>query len=172
MDKVLHRSFANSCRKYAVPALACSWILGLLFGIRVGQIAFFDFNSMAATFPGNTFVSLLAVMLFPIVVSVLIMYMGQPWLLLIVAFLKSFSFAYVSWIVMCDFGSAGWMIQLLIMFSDCLSLPLLWWYWCSLLRRTQHSLISMSIPILLATIAVGILDNRFIAPILSALQIS
>ena len=172
MDMVLHHSFANFFRKYAIPALACSWIMGLIFGAWSGSIAFFDFGPLAATFHSDASFSLLAVMLFPIVVSALIIYMDQPWLLLIIAFLKAFSFAYVSWILVSEFGSAGWLIQFLIMFSDCISLPLLWYFWCGLLHRPRHSLISLSIPMVFAIVAVGILDNHFILPILSALQIS
>ena len=171
MDGVLNRRFANFCRKYAVHALACSWILGLLFGIQVGQIAFFDFSSLADTFHISTSVSLVAVLFFPVVTSILIVYTGLDWLLPAVVFMKSFSFAYVSWILICDFGSAGWVIQLLIMFSDCVSLPFLWLFWCGLLRRKQH-LISISVPVAFAIIVAGILDHHLISPILSALQIS
>ena len=172
MDRFVHLRFANYLRKYAVLILACSWSVGLILGIQVAKGVPGDFLSWNCTVQNVSLPGALIVALFPIVVSVLLMYMGQFWLIPVVAFLKSFSFAYVSWILMREFGSACWLIQFLVMFSDCISLPLLWWFWCHMMKSAQNAPISLSVPMGLMLIAIVVLNHRFILPILSSLQIS
>ena len=159
-------------RKCTVIALVCSWLSGLCFGFLAAKNVAIDFCTLCAALQKEAAVSIFAVMLFPFVVSILLVYMRQSWLLTVIAFFKSFSFVYVSRILMRDFGSSGWLIQFLIMFSDCASLPLLWWLWCRLLDSKREALLSLSIPPVLAAIAIGIMDDRYISPVLSALQIS
>ena len=172
MCKFLHLQFANRLRKYAVFILAYSWIIGLLLGITVAKNVTISFPALTAASQNHSFTSALIVIVFPYIVSVLLMYMGLAQFIPAVAFLKSFNFAYVSWILMRDFGSASWLIQFLMMFSDCVSLPLLWWLWCRSLKSGHTSPISSSVPIVTAVIIIAILEHRFISPILSLLQIS
>ena len=172
MQKLLQFRFADFCRKYAVPALACSWISGLISGNLAGGGVSFDLSALVSAFQNETSISLFAVMLFPIVASVLVMYMGQPWLLFVIAFGKSFSFAYVSRIFLDCFGPAGWLIQLLVMFSDCLNLPILWWLWHRMLLQPRRPSIRLAVSAASITTAISIMDDHFITPILSALQIS
>ena len=172
MHKFLHLQFANQLRKYAVFTLACSWIIGLFLGISVAKSVAIEHPPLTAAFQNHSFISGLIVILFPYIVTISLMYIGLPQLIPAIALLKSFSFAYVSWILMKDFGSAGWLIQFLMMFSDCVSLPLLWWLWCRFLKSRQASPISLSAPIVIAVILVTIFDHRIISSILSSLQIS
>ena len=166
------RLFDPQC-KCTLTALACSWLFGSCFGLWAAKSTVMDLSALNAALQNEASVSIFAVMLFPFVVSILLVYMRQSWLLTVIALFKSFSFVYVSRILMKDFGSAGWLVQLLIMFSDCASLPLLWWLWCRLLYlKKRETLFSLSIPPVLAAISIGIMDDRFISPILSALQIS
>ena len=172
MGRFLHLRFAKSLRKYAAFALACSWILGLLLGTLTARSIPAELSPLVGSFQNQSPISLVTVMLFPVLVSFLVVYMGHSWLLPLIAFLKSFSFAYVSWVLTKDFRLASWLIHLLTMFSDCLSLPLLWWFWCRLLKSDKPSLFAMSLLMTFAIVTISILDHRFIAPILSSLQIS
>ena len=172
MGRFLHLRFANYWRKYAAFTLAFCWIFGLIFGVLIARNVSIEALPLVDSLQNHVPGSLLTVMLFPVAVSVLVMYMDQSWLIPLIAFLKSFSFAYVSWILMQSFGTARWLMQFLMMFSDCLSLPLLWWFWHRLLKSARSSLFQLSILMVLATLAIGMLDIRFISPILSSLQIS
>ena len=172
MVRFLHLRYANQLRNYAVPILASCWIMGLIFGVIVARSASVEFCSLAATTKNTSLFSALIVVMFPIIVSILIMYTGLSWLIPVVAFLKAFCFAYVSQVLGRDFGSASWLMQLLLMFSDCASVPLLWWFWCQSLKSTKFTLRSSSSVTMVAALVIAILDYRFISPILSSLQFS
>ena len=172
MVRFLHLRFADYLRKYAVFTLACSWISGLILGISISKSVSVEVPASIAASPNASPYGVVMVTLFPILVSVLLMYMSQNWLIPVIAFFKSFSFSYVSWILMRDFGSASWLIQFLMMFSDCVSLPLLWWFWCRSLKADKPFSFALSAPLVFTAVAIAILDYRFISPILSSLQIS
>ena len=172
MDKFLPLHFANLFRKYAVSVLACSWIAGLFLGIFISGKVSLDLDILAVAFQNRSSIILMTVMLLPVVASVFVQYAQQLWMLPLVAFLKSFSFAYVSRIIFIHFGSAGWLIQFLVMFSDCILLPVLWWFWCRLLQDKQRSSISLAVLMIFLTIIITVFEDFFIFPILSALQIS
>ena len=172
MVRFLHLRYANHIRNYAVPILASCWIMGLIFGVVVARSASVELCSLATTTKNASLFSALIVVTFPIIVSILIIYMGLSWLIPVVAFFKAFCFAYVSQVLVSDFGSASWLMQLLWMFSDCASVPFLWLFWCQSLKSTKFSLISSSSVTIIAVFVITILDYRFISPILSSLQFS
>ena len=172
MGKFLHLRSVIQWRKYAAFTLACCWVSGLILGFLIAGEIPAESIPLVDSFQNHPSIHLLTVALFPVAVSALLLYMGLRQLIPVIAFLKSFSFAYVSGLLMQNYGTAGWLIQLLMMFSDCLSLPVLWWFWFQSLKHTHSSLLNLSLPTVLATLAIGILDIRFISPILSSLQIS
>ena len=172
MDKFLHHQLSAHCRKYATAYLACSWLLGLVSGIFAANGTTSHFDLPDTLFQAPEPVTLLSVMLLPVLVSVLFVCAGKSALLLAVCFLKAFSFAYVSRVVTAGFGTAGWLIQFLAMFSDCMSLPVLWLFWRRLIARPQHSILRLSTDAVLTTLVIGIMDCHFISPFLTALQIS
>ena len=172
MDMFLRLRFLNFFRKYAISALACCWILGLILGILISHKVYVDSGYLVSSFQSRNAITLIMVILLPVLTSVLVTYMGHLWVLPLIAFCKSFSFSYVSCIFLGHFGSAGWLIQFLIMFSNCMLLPLLWWFWCALLRNRQQSQILLSVLMILLTIILAVLDDFLIFPVLSALQIS
>ena len=171
MDRFFRLSLPVTWRKYAVPYLASSWILGLILGIWAARYADFDLSGLQDSFRYYTPISILSVALFPVLISVLVVFIERSWLLPVIGFLKAFGFAYVSSLLTRNFGSAGWLIQLLVMFSDCISLPFLWWFWCRLLKSAQQISFSGILPVTLVAIAIGALDFRVISPFLSTLQI-
>ena len=172
MGKFLHLQSVIQSRKYAAFTLACCWVSGLILGFLIAGETSAELIPLVDSFQNRHAIRLMTVTLFPVAVSALLLYMGLPRLIPVIAFLKSFSFAYVSGLLMQNFGTAGWLIQLLMMFSDCLSLPVLWLFWHRSLKYAHSSLLNLSLPTVLATLAIGILDIRFISPILSSLQIS
>ena len=170
MDRFLHSRLPVMLRKYAVSCLACSWILGLFFGLWAVRYTAFDPSVLRASFLNYTPISIISVALLPVLISVLAVFTEQSWLVLVVGFLKAFGFSYVSYLVTSGYGAAGWLIQFLVMFSDCLSLPFLWWFWCVLLK-SERLCGSLLFPAAIAATAIGILDFRVISPFLSTLQI-
>ena len=171
MDRFTHLRFSAAWRKYAIPYLACSWILGLIFGLWAVRYADFHFPVTEDSVYHYTPISIVTVAFLPVLMSVLAAYADKTWLLPAIGFWKAFSFAYVSYLMTSAYGSAGWLIQLLVMFSDCVSLPFLWWFLCLLLRSSQKISFSSVFPIILGAIALGVLDFKMVSPFWSTLQI-
>lgn len=171
MKRMLHLRLSAILRKYAVPYLACSWILGLIFGLWVISSAPADLSYTNDFFRRYTPVSMISVSLFPVLVSFLVVFAERSWVLLVISFLKAFGFAYTSCLVTRGYGSAGWLIRFLVMFSDCISLPFLWWFWCQLLKGRLKISVPMVFSVSVPAIAIGILDIQVISPFLSTLQI-
>lgn len=171
MERTLHLRLSAVLRKYAVPCLACSWSLGLIFGLWVIGYAPVDLSYAEDFFHRYTPVSMISISLFPVLVSFLVVFAERSWMLLVISFLKAFGFVYTSCLLTRGFGSAGWLIRLLVMFSDCISLPFLWWFWCQLLKGRQKISIPVVFSVFAAATAIGILDIQVISPFLSTLQI-
>ena len=165
------RLFRNISCKCTMYHLAWAWLSGLIIGFLAAMSSgYFDFHGQF-TSARPTFLSVLAVTVFPFLVSAVLSLAGQLWLIPCISFLKAFGFAYISVLVMNAYGSAGWLIQFLTMFSDCVSLPLLWWFWCSLLKSERSLQISAAAAPILVLIAAIWVDHRMILPFLSGLQI-
>ena len=172
MNRILHHRLSVVLRKYAIPCLACSWIIGLVSGLWAVRYVDFDLFGLENFFHSYTPLSVFSVALLPVLISVLVVFTEQFWLLLPISFLKAFSFAYVGSLVGSGYGSAGWLVQMLLMFSDCISLPFIWWFWCRILKSTEQITFSSILPIALVAVSIGALDFKVISPFLSLLQIS
>ena len=107
----------------------------------------------------------------PIVIAVLAVFIGQRWLIFPMAFLKAVAFAYVGWSVVITFGSAGWLIRLLLLFSDCASMPLLWGFWNKALVSDFDALVPASVAAVLTILGIGIVDYGVISPFLISLSL-
>lgn len=171
MNRFSHRRLSVLLRKYAMTCLACSWILGLISGLWTSRYAAFHLIGLEDSFHLYTPISILSVALLPVLISALVVFAEQSWLLLPISFLKAFCFAHVGALVTKSFGSASWLIQILLMFSDCVSLPFLWWFWYRLLKSSQQIAFSTIFPIALAALSIGVLDFKVISPFFSLLQI-
>ena len=171
MNRILRLRLSSFLRKYAIPCLACSWILGLISGLWAVRFVDFDLPGLEDSFHSYTLFGVISVALLPVLISTMVVFVERSWLLLPFSFLKAFSFAYVGSLVTGGYGSAGWLIQSLLMFSDCLSLPFLWWFWCRLLKSAQQITFSTIFHITLVAFSIGVLDFKVISPFLSLLQI-
>ena len=165
----LHKSIRS--RKYTTTVLASSWTLGLCFGLcsmvaGSCNAAFYD-----AVVLKPAFLSTLSVLLLPIVLSMLAVFTGQRWLLFPLAFLKAFAFAYVGWNVVVTFGSAGWLIRLMLMFSDCVTVPLLLWFWNRALTSEFDAIVPAAGSLVLTVFGIGMIDYGIIAPFLVNLSL-
>ena len=164
MNRFLHLRLSVVLRKYATACLAYSWILGLISGLWVVHYADLSLPEIENSFRYYTPVSIFSIALLPVLISALVVFAEQFWLLLPISFLKAFSFAYVSALVIGSYGPASWLVQLLLVFSDCISLPFLWLFWCRMLKSTHRITFSMVLPITLVAFSIGVLDFKVISP--------
>lgn len=126
-----------SCRK-RIFLLAFFWIGGLLAGVYAAGNADESVLSLmrTGTFSGVSIVTSCAAHLFPVFVTALAFFIA-PVLILPIAFCKAASFGFVSSCISSAFHSAGWLVRLLVMFSDTGMTAVLLWLWirCLCTRR-------------------------------------
>lgn len=119
--------------------LGAAWILGLLLGVYSG--CRWD-ESLVPLMHGCLYDTVSIVCVFcllclPFMISLLASFWNVRWLIYLIAFGKAFLFSFVSLGVFFSFGAAGWLVQLLLMFSEVCSLPVLYWFWMYCLDHRQ-----------------------------------
>ncbi len=131
MVQLLLRDLSHHPRKYHTIFLAFLWVIGLTLGIRFASFAGDSLLSLmrGSAFGAVSIVNLLAVTLLPFLFSAFAVYIRSACFLAVLCFIKSFSFGFVSTGLVMAWGSAGWLIRLLFMFSDLICLVPLWWCW-------------------------------------------
>lgn len=110
------------------------WLIGMILGAVCAQLTYHGFSPYlrASVLRRVSFLGLMAVHGFPIILSVLIVRFNRLSLFYPLAAGKAFCFSFCLCAVRCCFGSAGWLVRWLLMFSDsCMLLPLTWlWLRC------------------------------------------
>ena len=171
MARFLLHDISHKSRRVAVLFLAFAFISGLLMGCVIQLSAEFDSYSWMRGTPDApvSIVGLLSVILLPFLFSAFAVYSSQRWLLIPIAFCKALSFALVACGIGAAYGSAGWLMRILLMFTDIFSLPLLVLFWvryCGGERRlTLHSVFTY----FTAAACIGSIDFFVISPFLAGL---
>ncbi|MBQ8768636.1 MAG: hypothetical protein IJZ15_03160 [Oscillospiraceae bacterium] len=101
-------------------------ILGTLFA-AFADISCFSLMRQAVTAPVSIVVSF-ASQLLPFLIAAYAVNISGLWLLYTVCSCKLFSFAYTGSLIWVAFGSAGWLVRWLFLFSDIILVPVLCWY--------------------------------------------
>lgn len=171
MDRFLNFNLPTWRCKESKVLLACAWFSGLVAGVFCSLSASDSlFPTMRAAVQSCMSIpGLLSAILLPLLFSAFAVYISQPWLLIPIAFVKTFRFSFLAVGVMAAYGSAGWLIRWLLMFSDSLMLPVLWWYWSASLDRRGLAIAKASAVVLSVMIMIGSLDYCVISPFLANL---
>ena len=153
--------------------LAASWLCGFVFGVFCYSTSCPEFTSlMRRAFSCSvSIVGLLNAALIPFLLSTLFIATSMPLLLPGLCFVKAFLFSFVSIGVLKSFGSGGWLLRYLFLFSDCVTLPFLFGYWFGCLSTTIKSrpVFATCVVFLLLSL-VTILDYHVIAPIVCVID--
>lgn len=167
MARFLHHVLRSLQRKWEIVFLAFCFSMGLVFGTLSFYRADLSSSLMHGAISGSvSIVHLLSVILLPFLLSALAVFFSKPKLIFAIAFLKAFNFAFISAGVFAAFGCGGWLVRWLLMFSDCLTMPLLWLYWlrnafgCRAFRIWEVGTTAA------AYCLIGCLDYYFIMPLL------
>ena len=144
----------------------------LLFGFFTGagyartvSFLFLPYLNAAIThnfsFFGFTFAHAL-----PLVLSILIVRFRRIYFLYILAAFKAFSFSFCLCAIGYCFGSAGWLIRFLLLFSDSCILPCLIWLWLRCFSRKCIAFKKDLTACIGITVLVGFIDYFVISPFL------
>lgn len=173
MARFLHHriSFARRSTPYLI--LASVWMIGLSSGIWAYVSSGTALVSlMRSTLQGAvSIVRVLCMTSLPFLFSAFAVFLSCPWLIFPVALVKGFSFSFAAMGLMHAFGSAGWLIRLLSCFADVVTIPLLYWFWCSCFRLEDRLLGHRCVLAASLLLLAGSIDSCLIAPFLAGLTI-
>lgn len=171
MDLFFRSGNGSFLRKDPTHFLAFTWLTGLLSGliISLGHLPATASMMRLAPTVQVSIVSLIIAISFPLLLSAIAVFCSGPWLLIPIVFGKAFLYAFVCAGVLNSWGSAGWLLQLLLVFSDTLMLPVLWLFWLRTCRHTGKGIIPGIILAASAGLLICSIDFRFISPFLTDL---
>ena len=169
MNRFLTFIFPSGSERRPPASIASLWVFGLIFGsicAVAGRSVLTPLIFSAASASAPLF-QLLLITLLPVVFSFCAALWGEYWLLQPIIFGKAFLFAYVASAITVTYGTAGWLVRFLLMFTDFCTLPLLLWYWIQLYTRRRSQLFASTALFLVFFLLIGVLDTHFISPFLT-----
>lgn len=172
MTFFLQSHHAKFCRWHQL-LLAFVWFAGLLFGSFFYHLSepSFLFLMRGISFDSVSIVGLFLSGLFPFLFSAYAVVDSKPVLVFIVCFLKAFFFTLISLMLNFGFCDGGWLVQRLIMFHEILTIPVLYTFWCRILRLMGLPSASECMGWLSLVFLIMTLDCRLLDPFLTGLDI-
>lgn len=148
--------------------LAFSWIAGMVCGsffyLWAGESIFILMRSVV--YSPVSIVGVLCVSLLPILISAYAVFLSNLSLLLSICFAKAFLFSFVSLGILWAFASAGWLMRILLLFSEWTSLPILYWYWLRCLNPDHRVNLWETAWVCSLMLLMGSIHFRVISPFL------
>ena len=167
--KLIRQNPSARWARYSSLILASFWCSGLLLGIlaaaSAGEVLLSQMRS--AVSQPVSIVPFLAYV--PFLVSAVLVHLRQPWLILPCCFVKGFLFAYCAFAVTLAFGQSSWLVRFLFLFSDAISIPIMYFYWMRCIEGSCAKRYWLSGCCAVALLVVGLMDYCWIAPFLANL---
>lgn len=158
------------CRRRQL-ILAFSCLSGLILGFWISgrnEVTYLLLTRMApllhVSVPG-----LVACVYLPFLFAVFAVFLSRSWLLVPICFGKMFLYSWCGCSTVSAFGPAGWLVQLLLQFSDTLSLPLLCWFCIRNIDGRADTATRDFLICSLCVLIVGITDLCAVSPFLASL---
>jgi hypothetical protein len=165
---ILHSYDFCTFRKLRIFLLAMFWVCGLEFGDFVFRFTGSNLVSqmpLAAMRQPSIF-GLLTSAFIPFLFSAFAVYISAPGLLFVIAFVKAMLFGLVSAAVCAAFGSAGWLVRVLLLFTDLCSVVFLYGYWLRHITGFRHFSAGSFAGYLLLVTGIVLADFYYISPLL------
>lgn len=168
------RQFAIDLRRFwcrnCLWFLAFFWIITILSGIRFAAASDSSIASLmcSAVCCPVTIVGLIAVLFFPLFISTVAVYFHAAELILLFCGVKGFFLGYCLYGLLLAFGSGGWLVSCLFMFSGLLMQIFLFWFWQLSITENTVKIRAFLICTLLAVV-IGCIDYFCVSPFLTLL---
>ena len=145
-----------------IIALILFWLAGLLIGSQIptGSSAAFSYDPMSIP----SFWQILFAATLPLWLSLLAINCSVLFLFP-VAFAKAISFGFSSVLIVCIYGTAGWLVRLLTMFSGIVSVCTIWILWLSLITDRRQGCLRNFAFAFLVMVAAALLEAYICLPI-------
>lgn len=156
-------------QRYSGIILASCWCAGLLLGILAAASAG---DSLASKMRGavSQTVSIVPFLAYiPFLLSAIAVHLRQPWLILPCSIVKAFIFGFCAFAITLAFGQSSWLVHFLFLFSDVVSIPILYLYWLRCIKGDQMQKYWFSGLCCALLLAVGLIDYCWISPFLANL---
>ncbi len=152
--------------------LALCWMLGLTAGTLLYVYSSDAFVSLMRIVPmcNVSIVEATVAAVLPFLFSAFAVFLSRSMLLLTAA-LKACVFAFVSMGLTYSFGEVGWLYRLLLLFSDCMMVPVLYFFWLRQLCDGRRFCWLLFTGVMLGYILVERLRICIIVPMLASLII-
>ena len=166
--KLFHAFLKRLCCMSVTWALPFCWGLGLLLGATYGYRADRSYVLLMriATSSRMTIVGLFVTLYIPLLLSASAVYLKHPQWLIPICFSKAFLFASCGCALFVVFGSAAWLVRLLLQFSDLCTIPFLYWFCMRNITGRNLNTQSDFLVCCVAAAIIGIFDFGVISPYL------
>ena len=168
----LFRNFSISRVQFLSIILALFWLAGVSAGCFISRINPLIFDSMmrSACKSGVSIVWLTLMTLVPLFVVSAAVYFRLRFLIYPLCAIRAFCFSVCCTGVYITFGSAGWLVSGLLLFSSIMTIPVFIWY-CLQCLKDSNNCIRWNFLICLAVMILTTLVNYFcVSPFLRALM--
>lgn len=156
--------------KASVAFLAVCWTLGICLGAYFAALSFDNVSFLMRTVVSNrvSISGMLLAAFFPLTLTAIFILFSLRFFLLLLAFCKAFSFSFCACCILYVYGSSGWLIQQLLLFSDLFLILILLWLWIRLLSSNDSIKKDLLICSFLS-LFVGSVDCFIVSPFLVTL---
>ena len=171
MVRFFHTRFFPDSRKVSAAVLAFALITGYGLGSFLAAGAAHSTVSLMRTAISSrvSIVCLLPVVFLPFLFAAFAVSIHQLWLFIPLAFSRAAAFGYLASLVLYSFGSSGWLVFTLFLFSDCISLPLLCWFWLRSISKDGRNIYRDLLIVSGMLFGIVSLDCKVISPFLVSL---
>lgn len=158
-------------RKGSWRFLAFFWICGVVSGVWIYAGAGSSVSSLMRSIPYGavSIVRSLSVAIVPFLLSAIAVFLSCPLLLLPISFCDGFLYGFISLAALCCFGSAGWLVRLLLCFTIITVAPLNFWFRLRHISGERAASKTEILFFLSLCILVGSIDYSCISPLLAML---
>ncbi len=162
---------SNFWHRYCKLLLNLVWIIGFITGIISAVSCGDSLGLLIRSIVDNkaSISGLLVAGFLPLLFTVFAVMTCQPWMLPLISGAKAFAFGFCASGVGLTFHHSAWLIRFLLLFTDCLTIPMLFWF---SLRHISDTTVPIrkDVTILFLLIAMVVcLDYCFISPFLAML---
>lgn len=171
MARIFLRDGFGFWRKGSTVFLALCYLLGLFCGAVFCILSGYSISSLMRSVPHGavSIVDLLSVTALPFLLSAFAVFISEPRLIFFICFGKAFLFCVISLGISEAFGSAGWLVRWLSMFSDIMGMPVLYLYWLRILSSGRKPLFGETFVFASLIFLIGSIDFCLITPLLAGL---
>ena len=159
-------SIASRCHSCKM-ILAFLWGIGFVCGCTCAASTDIFVSLMrACCVAGVSIVGLFFVPFLPFLISAAAVYYSAPLIVYLTGLWKSFLFGFCICAVWFCFSGGGWLVSLLLLFTDVLTVPTLFWFQCHAVINPGKTTFKCGILAILWFAAVSAVDYFWIVPLL------